>query len=372
MTVPSYATETDVFEKSGFPKQAVERITGLNAKEVTDLVNGFLRKGEKSVKDALEIPHVVPHELHIGTGEDDEFDLGPDDEAFYVDYDPIGCLIAIKHCYFGRYRMRKPYPKDCDLTDDKDLWDATGYVQPANDATNRQAGDYAMTYTFTLGNLKARYPDVTNDKYIDKNIDIFDYMFFRVRSNTAGIVVTIRLYDADDNYNTATYTISKKGHWYRVMLHLDDNFTPVIDWDDNPLFYFEIEVSGACILNVDNLCFNDEWAFTAPSGKLVIMRKSTNEPPYYGRAFYVTYTYDPFKVVVPENIKTATAQLAAIELIDHLIGVREGAVAFEFEAESMIPLPDKETLYARKGSLLARAKENLRGYGYGWSGTVAR
>jgi len=372
MTVPSYASESDVYESAGFTKEVVERVTGMNASELTDIVNGFLRSAEKDVKDALEIPHVVPRELHLGTGEDDEFDLGPDDEEFYIDYDPADCVEAVKHCYFGRYRKRKPYPKDCDLTDDKDLWDSTGYVQPSNDATNKQAGDYAMTFTFTLGNLKGRYPDVTNDKYIDKNIDIHDYMFFRVRSDTAGVVVTIRLYDTNDLCNTVTYTISRKGHWYRVMLHLDDDFTSIVDWDDNSLFYFEIEVSEACILNVDNLCFNDEWAFTAPSGKLVIMRKSANEPPYYGEEFYTTYTYDPFKVNVPENVRIATACLAAIELIDHLIGVREGAIAFEFESETMIAIPDNETLYARKGSLRARAKEKLRGYGYGWSGTVAR
>ena len=73
-------------------------------------------------------------------------------------------------------------------------------------------------------------------------------------------------------------------------------------------------------------------------------------------------------VIVPENIKTACAQFAGIALIDHLLGVREGYQAFE--AEDLIPLTDKENLYAKKGSLLARAKENLRSYGYGWHGTV--
>jgi len=182
----------------------------------------------------------------------------------------------------------------------------------------------------------------------------------------------IRLYDAAGNYNTATYTISKKNHWYLVMLHLDDDFTTTIDWDDEPLYWLEIEVDQACILYFDNACFNDEWAYTAPEGKLVIMRKSANEPPHDGYPFYVTYRYDPFKVTVPENIKNATARLAGVRLIDHLIGVREGAIGFEFEGDTLLPLPDKETLYKRKGSLMALAKQDLAVYGYGWSGTAAK
>jgi len=84
---------------------------------------------------------------------------------------------------------------------------------------------------------------------------------------------------------------------------------------------------------------------------------------------HISYLYNPFLVSTPQNIMDACAQYAGIALVDHLLGIREGYQAFE--AEDLIPISDKENLYAKKGSLLARAKENLRSYGFGWHGTVA-
>lgn len=118
---------------------------------------------------------------------------------------------------------------------------------------------------------------------------------------------------------------------------------------------------------------NDEdfgWTHTPNNGYIdFIGDAGGGEDLTEGDTVHISYLYNPFLVVVPQNIKDACAQYAGIELINHLLGVREGYQALE--AEDLIPISDKENLYAKKGSLLALAKENLRSYGYGWHGTVA-
>ncbi|TEU00353.1 MAG: hypothetical protein E3J23_02875 [Candidatus Stahlbacteria bacterium] len=117
---------------------------------------------------------------------------------------------------------------------------------------------------------------------------------------------------------------------------------------------------------------NDEdygWVHAPSNGYIDFIGKAGGgEDLAEGTTVHITYLYNPFLVNVPENIKTACAQFAGIALIDHLLGIREGYQAFE--AEDLLPLTDKENLYAKKGSLLARAKENLRSYGFGWHGSV--
>ncbi len=373
--IPSYASEEDVLDESGFTKSMIERYSDMDDTQVTNLINRFLLKAESKVKELLVIPHIVPMELHLGDGESIEFDLGPDDEEFYIGDEVENCVDRVINCYFNNCRKKKPLPKNCDYTDDKNDWDTSStYIQPANENTIKQADDYSMHFTFTALKPKARYPDVTSDIYIDKNIDMYNFMFFRVRSNTNDVTLTIRLYSTDSStYNLATYNIAKKGKWYLVMLHLNDDFTADIDWNTENLYHFEIEVDKACQIYADNLCFCDDWAFTAPFGKLVVMKKSTTDCGYAdGYPFYVTYSYDPFRVEVPECINGATSKIAAMRLVDHMIGVREGATAFEFEGSELVAIPDKETLYSRKGSLWARAKDDLRAYGFGWDGVVVK
>lgn len=367
--IPKYANEQDVYDATGFTSAMIQRVTEKESSEVTDLVNGMLLSAESKVKELLHIPYVKHMERHLGTGEDDEFDLGPEDEEFYVDYDPSDRVEKVFACYFGDYRKKKPLPKDCDTySDDKSLWDTSSgsRVAPSNEATIKKAGDYSMSFVLTA-NQYGRHPRVSTGYYIDRNIDIFDFICLRVRSNTANVKITIKLYDSEDNYNYAEYTIKKANHWYTVMLHLDDDFTDTVDWDDNNLYYFDIQVDKACTLYVDNINFNDEWFFTAPSGKLVIARKSTNEPPSLNYPFYVTYTYDPFEIDVPECLKEAVAQFAGAKLIDHLIGIRQQTTGFEYESDTLLPIPDRETLYKRRGSLIALAKENLASIGYGFT-----
>lgn len=366
-TTPTYATENDVYKASGFTKAALLRILDIESQEMTEQILNYIVEAEGKVKEAVSFPAIKAFEQHFATGEDDEFQLGQEDETFYTGIDVEDCIESVKMCLFEGTKRKLPYPRDCDEpTEDYTLWDDTGYTPPTNEQTIKEAGDVSMKFNWSSVIGIARYPNVTDGYYIDKNIDIFDYMFMRLRSNTASVTVTIKLYDAAGNYNEATFLISKANHWYKAMLDLDQDFTSTVDWDDNPLYYFTVTVDKACILYVDNLNFNDEWCFTAPSGQLVIMRRSVDEPAPDGYEFTVTYTYDPFKVTVPELIKSATKKFAAAKLIEHLIGIREAYITYE--AESLSLIPEKDQLYATKGSLEAGAKQDLRDYGYGWAG----
>lgn len=118
---------------------------------------------------------------------------------------------------------------------------------------------------------------------------------------------------------------------------------------------------------------NDEdyaWTHTPNNGYIdFIGDAGGGEDLEEGATVHVSYLYNPFLVSTPQNIKVACACIAGIALVNHLLGVREGYQALE--AEDLIPISDKENLYAKKGSLRARASENLRSYGYGFHGTVA-
>jgi len=379
--ISHYATEEDVYMETGITKEAIIRVTGMNDNEVTTLINSFLKAAESKIKDVLDIPHLVPRELHLADGENWEFDLGPEDEEVFFDEDVQDCVEIAMACFFGRYRKRKPYPKDCDeQTDDKTYF---GGATVTNDAGKAQAGAYAMKIDFTTG-VNAFYP-VTQD--LNKPIDRFGFVSFRAETDTNDVTFELRLYDRNGNYDRAYFKLPKTGRSFIVNLDMEYNFehgVGTIDWNNVNLYYWEIrEATGTATLYLDNFNFNDGWFFTSPSGKLVIVQKVINSityefdytldcAPACGTPFYVTYTYDPFKVTVPENIKSATAQFAGAKLIDHLLGVRETLTAFEFASDTLMQIPDKETLYARKGYLLARAKENLQDYGFGWSGTVVR
>jgi len=378
--ISHYATESDVYFETGITKETIMRVTGMNDSEVTTLINGFLKSAESRIRDALDIPHLVPRELHIGDGETTEFDLGPYDEEIYFDEEVEGCVEIVRACFFGRERRKLPYPKDCDeQTDDATKFGKGTGTTITNDDGKVQAGGYAIKIEFAT-NRYAYYPST---KDLNQPIDRFDFLSFRIECNTAGITFEFRLYNVDDNYNSAFFKLPKANKSYIINLDMEDNFNSNIDWNNENLYYWELRASGDCTVYLDNFNFNDGWFFTAPSGKLIICRKNIDVltyeidytedcPPCSGCRYYVTYTYDPFKVTVPENIKSATAQLAGVKLIDHLLGVRESATAFEFEGSTMELLGDRETLYARRGTLLADAKENLSSYGYGWSGTVVR
>ena len=80
----------------------------------------------------------------------------------------------------------------------------------------------------------------------------------------------------------------------------------------------------------------------------------------------ITYSYDPYAVTVPVNVKKASACMAGQALIEHLIGLRQSATAFEAEGDSAERIPDREALHITRNTLKGMAKEALDSIGYGF------
>lgn len=363
MSSPTYCQEADVYGETGLDTDIVQQFGDKTVAEVTTLINGYILDAEKFINDLMNIPEIVHHEYHKGTGETDEFDLGPFDEmGFYDDYSPENNTVRGYACWFGNIRKKVPYPVTADQTESIASTCTTSLCVASNETTIKSAGANALKMIFS-GAGYCNYPS-TQD--LDKNIDIFDFLSFRVYCSNATINITIRLYDKDGNYNYVTFTVDKANKWYIKNFDLRNEFTGAIDWDDIPLYYWEIRVDGACILYMDNWNFNDGWFFTAPQGKLVISRKATEEPPSDGYPFYIDYTYNPMLASIPRNIKQASAKIAGISLLNFMIGRRERDTAFLAEADTLITAPDKETLYHRRSKLSSEKDELLASFGYSY------
>jgi len=437
MVKPSYAQEQAVYDETGMTSSFVQTYSGKSASEVTDLINSYLLTAESKVKQMIFKDNkgaTIHGELHLGTGEDDEFDLGPEDEVYFTDYDPKNCVENLFACYFNKERRKMPYPKDCDkfterkslyttsniiITDDEstaltaDASEDAEYVKVNSvshltigdrvllkgdnyeewkevediDTTNKYVYftvelryDYQYNTTGSNPNAKLYGPIYAGEKtlkcvasaagYIEyksfvKNIDIYDYTTFRIKCNDATVTFTLYLYDDGGNATTQTFTVTKADVPEIISLMIDE-FSGSIDWNDIKCYGFRLAVNKACTFYFDNFSFNDEWSWSPIVGKFIVSHTKDEEPPADRYPFYVTYKFDPFKQEIPECIKAATAQLAGVRLIDFLIGVRERDIAFEVEAETGVPVPDKETLYHTRGTLIARANANIAEYGYGF------
>jgi len=165
---------------------------------------------------------------------------------------------------------------------------------------------------------------------------------------------------------------------YLGMYESDTVLETYAEQDELLMEDFNVQSCVVKVLRVWVNCYrkakNDEdygWSHTANNGYIdFIGVAGGGEDIKEGDTIHITYLYNPFLISPPQNIKDACAQFAGIAIVDHLLGIREGYQALE--AEDLIPISDKENLYAKKGSLLARAKENLASYGYGYHGTAAR
>lgn len=436
---PIYCSEDDVYYECGMDSEIVQEMKAWTASQVTTLINRYILSAEKKMNDQLGVPITRHTELHKGTGEDDEFELGSEDEFGYFTINLCDQVEEAYACYFSNRRMKRPYPKNCDLcekaydwdgvtsncivTDDQDGSDlgsnasvdeititvADGDVFNEGDrilikddngsqyaviksidgntltltselrrafttAANAKAigpiicGDKTLRFVFSDAGY-ARYPRTNDNKYINKNIDIFDFFSFKIRCSDATATITFRLYDKDGNYNYFSMSVDNAYTWQLKSFDIDSEYTGSIDWDDIKLYYIEIHVDKACTIWLDNFNFNDEWFITYPKGLLCIARMDSEEPPADGYPFHVTYSYNPYLHEVPHQVREATAKFAAIKLLNFLIGIRQRDVSFGGEGESGISRPDRDQLYFTRSRLDRELKDILKEIGYGFEFT---
>jgi hypothetical protein len=88
-----------------------------------------------------------------------------------------------------------------------------------------------------------------------------------------------------------------------------------------------------------------------------------------GDIIKITYSYDPYAITVPFNVRKASKYLAASDLIEHLIGLRQSATAFEAQGDSAERIPDREALFSTYAYLKKIAEEAMASIGYGFTFT---
>jgi len=347
----AYTTEDGVYSRTGFNSSSIQVVTEKSEAEVTILVDGFISDAQEDIRSEIGYPIVINEERHYGDGNKNIFDLGPEDDAFAEEgnYDPENNVIEVYNAWFGSFKKKKPYPENCELGTEDLASSWSGNSTITEDTTHQVHGSNCIKVVFDSSNQYAQYPDGSTTVYLDKIVDTWSDLFFYVKATNASATFTIRLYDKDGNYAEETFTLRQANVGQYIWLDLD-SFDTVLDWDDVRVQYIRIYSDTACTIYLDNVCFSDSWAFSAPSGKFhvsVADNISSERSPSGGFPFFVTYSYDPFLASVPRNIKGAAECLAGVYLITHLRGTKYQELDFEVWNETM----EADTPFQRGGML---------------------
>jgi hypothetical protein len=354
-----YASEEDVYEETGMTSATIASLSHKTTAEVTALVLKYIDSGDKKLKRLMKVPITIRKEEH-------EFDrnstvlLGPYEDSleFFGNYDPEDCVeevFAVYSSFKGRRKL--PYPKNCDdLTEN--ITDITANTNCAlvKDTNVVKAGSASIRATFSgAGNFY--FPSGAN---LDKRIYSWDYVAFFIKTNDKTATYTLSLTDSEGNVSTKTFTVPFNNTWSIIALKLLDFENP-IDWKNINLQKITLSSNKACIINIDCFNFNDGVFWCLPEG-LICWSDPTSDS--IGE-FEVTYSYDPYAIVIPEDLAEASAKLAAIKVIDYCLGARDRYITFKQMGGDMDKSPDKEPLEIRKSKLLSEIMAVLAGIGFG-------
>jgi len=358
---PTYCQEADVYKATGLNSAIVLEAlgTGHDEDDVTEQINGYILTAEKKVKRALGVPITIRKEQHAFDG-NKILELGPyeDQFEFFSAYDPANCVERIFAVYqAGEGRVKLPYPKNCDdLTED--ITDMLGTnCTLSKESAIKKCGTAAVKAVFLAGG------DFIFSKTMnmEKNISPWLYVGFWFRTNDKNSVYTITLYDAEGRSMHSTFQVSFNDTWCIVALNLADGWSgDSIDWVNNNLEYIKISSSAVSTVYFDNFSFNSGIFWTYPEGVLVWCVPDTLP----SGILEVTYSFDPYKEEVPEDVNTATSKFAGALLLDYMMGVRQRTTGFQLESDTIDNRPDRETMEITRGRLLREAAACLAGIGY--------
>jgi len=354
-----YSREDEVYEATGLNASIVKSLGEFNTlAEVTVLVERYISKADKKIKRLLKVPITVRKEYHL-FDYNKTVELGPHEDTFefYSNDDPTDCVEAVYAVYGRNGRIKLPYPKDCDnRTEDVDDMTATNVVL-TKETTTIKCGDASVKAVFQAGG-SFYFPSNAN---LNKNIEPWQYIGFWFQTSDATATFTMKLYDKDGNSMSQTFTLDLNDTWEIVSLNMD-NFTGSINWGTTNLQKIEITSDKACTAYFDNFNFNDLLFWTYPEG--LICWSDPDSTPYSEIA--VTYSYDPYKINVPEDLADASAKLAGILLLDFCIGARLRITGFKQMSHDLdAEMPDKSTLEVVRGRLKREAMDALAGLGFG-------
>ena len=369
-----YTTETKVYDRTGLNSETIQTLSGKSSAEVTTLIEGYINDAQGTIREDIEFPLKVRNERHLGDSGKNIFELGPEDDPYgnEGDYDPVDGLVEVYSLNFGSLRMKKPYPEDCELGTESEVgWIGTN-VTLDSDTTNKISGNSSIILPFSDAGY-AQYPDGITISYLDKNIYTYPFIFFYAKTSDNTIPITVRLYNKDGIYTEETISLRQSNVGQYIWLYLQ-SFDNAMDWNLNRLQYIRFYVTGACNLTIDNMCFADRWAFSAPAGfiHIAVADNMVDSPPQTGSVFYVNYGYDPFLASVPSNIAEAAEWQVGISIIDYLRGIRYRKTSFEVFGTTLELDEDqsREALMGVRTKMEKRYWECLRNWGPGSYGVV--
>lgn len=386
----AYSDETKVYHETGMNTTIVKSMSKKSDAEVTILINGYIKLADQRIRHLIAVPWVIRKEYHVFHFNEMSRPLGPweDEYGFFGEYDPTNMVEKVYALFSQRRRLKIPFPKQCDeLTEDVTCIDGTSWgvddiphsgtptTIVAKDTTDFVAGTASLKFTViaTHGGM-AIYPALKN---LQKAQYPWDYISFWMKTSDPEAKFTITIYDnagrtstsaqfhcgaTDFNMKYTDLNPAIADTWQIVALKfmMFPNYTAV-NWVFVPVQYFTISVDRPCIFKIDNLSWNDGLFFTNPQG-LICWSRSEVSP--IDEEVEVTYSFDPFKTEVPEDISVASAKIAGIKLLEYLIGLRQRATAFVQSSDAMQSAPDKETLEFTKARLEREVESLIAAIGF--------
>jgi hypothetical protein len=338
----AYATESGVYQTTGFNSDTIQEVLQIPASEVTTLVTALIANAQEQVQEDIGHPFVVKEQLILGDGNRNKFMIDGSDDPYssWQEPDVENNLIKVFRANFGGYRRLIPYPDDCDeFTEYSDPesndWRSYNAVITGDTSVNG-CGSYSIKAVFS----DAGYIQFPSSAYFNRLIDQYSDVFFYFRTDDIDITNTFRLYDTDGNYTYQTFTPRVNGVGQYFWLDIDE-FTDSggsINWDSDYFQYFRLYVSGSCTVYFDNFCFADDWAFSNPEGYFHVSRAdniSTEKAPSESYPFKIDYSYDPFLSSTPSHIELATEWLTGVMILDELRNRKYDLTDFRVWADTM-------------------------------------
>jgi len=392
-----WSTEDQVYQVTGMSSTVVQKMMGNNktAGDVTALIQSYIKTSDQRIRHMMGLPYTIRKEYHVFHFNEQFRQMGPyeDEYEFFDYYDPTDRVEKVFAIYSNKKRLKYPFPKNCDdLTEDVTVsstessidgmeWDVDDLPHSGSPTTtvvkdedDFMAGMSSLKCTVTAEHggmvifpkthnlAKAQYP--------------WDYLAFWMKVDDPTVKFTFRMYDVlgrtvsqefycgNNNFNmTLGFNPALPDTWQIVALKfmIMTGYAGGVNWVFVPVQYFTIECDKPCVFHIDNLNWNDGIFFTAPKGYLCWARSEISP---IADELEVTYSFDPFKQEVPEDISLGSAKMAGILLLEYLIGIRQRSTAFTQSSDALSVSPDRETLEFTKARLEREVENFLAGIGF--------
>lgn len=297
-----WSTEDKVYFYTGMNSNIVQKMSGKSAADVTTMIDSYISTCDQRIRHKMGLPYTIRKEYHVFHFNEMFRAMGPqeDEFEFFDYYDPTDRVEKVFAIYSGKYRLKYPFPKNCDdlteavtvVSTEKSIdgmqWDVddvptsgTPTTTVAQDTTDYMSGKASIkcTVTNTTGGMiifpknrnlnKAQYPwdyismwMKVDDPEAKFRITIYDNRGRTSQSAWFHVGAT----DFNMKYTDLNPAIADTWEITALKFMMFPSYTTV-NWVFVPVQYFTIEVDRKCVFHIDNLSFNDGMFFTAQIGR---------------------------------------------------------------------------------------------------------